>query len=819
MRLHDNLAVVAVTKHNSIGYLDAVFDCYEAGSTVLPVADHADPVPAGLSVVHRQETSTDTGWYRRAVNPRQGAEPAQISLSSGTTGAPKALLLSHRALADVATRLSTAMQLDASAREYVGVPVTFSFGFGRIRALASVGGAAFIPARGFRVDELAGLLRSDEVNSLSAVPTLLRLLIAEREKFRDIGAKLRWLEVGSQSISLPEKQALRQIFPNARILQHYGLTEASRTTFLDISSEEDHLGSVGRPTGSVEIKLLDDGRIAIRGPHLASGIVTADGLQSITDTEGWLVTSDLGHIADGYLYFDGRADDLINVGGVKVPAEAFERAVLARTKPYGEIAVAPMDDALLGQKALVVSTAIADVADKSALRDAVRTTAAEFKVAESGFELAYVEAIPRTETNKVQRRALAALAEPAIHSRAASSNEGSSSVEAVFRKTFGAAADDTGRSFIDFGGDSLSYVRTSLELEAILPAMPEGWEAMSIAELARLEGGGETGSASTPTRRNPGLLLNLDTLRGLACLMIVAVHVIGADPVDGLQLPAGSWWHQIMNNLEFVRLPLFTCLAGIFYGALPAARSGWPGFMSRKLRQFVPPLIFATLVFWGLRRWIYGADEDLLLAFVNGYLHLWYLDTLLVIFAVAAAADLAGGSRSHLLVMTAIASGLLYLVVPELDLLHLRNTLFLFPFFVFGVLLYRFPVIATDRVSLPLALPLTLAYPIAYNILGAGLPGTTLDALLTWTSGAAATVVLLRLMPRIGLLEIISIYSFTIYLWHPAASALVRTLLDTSGVGLVWFLFAIGLLAGVALPIVIHRLADRVPVFGSLLKG
>lgn len=817
MGLQDNLAVVAIRRQSSVGYLDAVFDCYDAGSTVLPTADHQDPVPAGLVVIRRLDTSGETGWYRRIVIPRFGPEPAQISFSSGTTGAPKALVLTHGALADVTARLIAAMQMNASVREYVGVPVTFSFGFGRIRAVASVGGASFLPSRGFRVDEFAGLLRNGEVNSLSAVPTLLRLLVAEREKFRDSGARLQWLEVGSQSLSLDEKEALKDIFPNACILQHYGLTEASRSTFLEISRENTHLGSVGKPTADVDVKIDDAGRVAIRGPHLASGIVTADGLQPITGPDGWLVTGDLGHIVDGYLYFDGRADDLINVGGVKVQAEAFERALLARARPYGDVAVTAINDALLGQKALVVSTAIADVG-KSALRDNVRATAAAFNIAESGVELVHIETIPRTETNKVQRRVLANLAAAAIQSPLQTVKGGNSSVHAVFQQSFGQLADNTDLSFIDLGGDSLTYVRTSLELEAILPTLPEGWEAMPISELAAQQEDRQERPGPAP-RRFPKLLLNLDTLRGLACLMIVALHVIGAEPTDGLQLPAESWWHLTMNYLEFVRLPLFTCLAGIFYGALPAARFGWPTFMSKKLRQFLPPLIFATLVFWVLRRWILGVDEDLVLAFVYGYLHLWYLDTLLVIFAVAAAVDLAGGARSHLLILAAVASGLLYLMVPQLDFLHLRNTMFLFPFFVLGVALYRLPVIATSALSLPIALPLTFAYPIVFNMLGTALPGTFLDALLTWISGAAATVVLLRLLPRVGLIEMISVYSFTIYLWHPAASAVARTLLESLGILPVWFVFSVGLIVGVAVPIVIHRLAERIPLFGSLLKG
>jgi acyl-CoA synthetase (AMP-forming)/AMP-acid ligase II/surface polysaccharide O-acyltransferase-like enzyme len=816
MSLRDRLHVTAVRKQNSIDYLDAVFDCFEAGQVVLPVREFEDALPAGITVERRRPTTAGNGWYTRAVTPGSGTSPAQIILSSGTTGTPKAVVLSHGALADVAHRLIEVTRLDHSVREYVGIPVTFSFGFGRVRAIAAVGGAAFLPARGFRIDEIAEMLGAGEINSLSAVPTLLRLILSDPRKIQAVGENLRWLEIGSQSMSAGEKAAVRGLFPRAKIVQHYGLTEASRSTFLTIDDDTAHFDSVGRPNGSVEVRITAEGHIAIRGPHLASGILTSDGLQSLVDPHGWLVTSDLGTINDGHLHFQGRADDLINIGGVKVPAEAFERSLLSRSNHFGDVAVGAIDDALLGQKALIATTAAADLASDSGLRQATQLTAEEFRISEDGYHLAEVLAIPRTETNKVQRWALVSKIRDAAPSAQIGQPPGG--VADVFSRIFGNAAKDFSRSFVDLGGDSLSYVRTSLELETILPLLPGNWEEMSIAELQALE---QTGNAPKDHARTsqPKLLLNLDTLRGLACLMIVGLHVIGADPTDGLQLEANSWWHRSMDYLEFIRLPLFTCLAGIFYAILPVARLGWPAFMGRKLRQFLPPLIFATLVFWCLRRWVYGVEEDILIAFVDGYLHLWYLDALLAIFAVASAVDVTSRGRSLPMIMAALVAASLYLAVPSFELLHLRNALFLFPFFVFGVVLYRHNWLISSRLVLPVAVPLILAYPIALTILGAALPGTALDAVLTWLGGSAAIVALLRFAPRIGILEVISIFSFTIYLWHPAASAMVRNLMDALGGSPTWVAVLLGTIAGVVLPMGVHRLAERLPVLGNLLKG
>ena len=102
-----------------------------------------------------------------------------------------------------------------------------------------------------------------------------------------IARRLRWLEIGSQAMSVEEKQAIRRMFPAARIIQHYGLTEASRTTFLDLQEASDaQLATVGRPVGKTEVKIDADRHICIRGPHVADGILTANGLEPIVDGEG-----------------------------------------------------------------------------------------------------------------------------------------------------------------------------------------------------------------------------------------------------------------------------------------------------------------------------------------------------------------------------------------------------------------------------------------------------------------------------------------------------------------------------------------------------
>src|SRR6185503_10212654 len=165
------------------------------------------------------------------------------------------------------------MGVDDAIREYVGIPVYHSFGFGRCRAVAAAGGRAFIPDKGFNPTEIAAMLERGEINALSAVPSLLRLLLASRAIFGDFRARLRWVEIGSQAITRGELEGLRALFPQAKIVEHYGLTEASRSTFLEVdAAEPERLASVGRPVGRVEVRIAGDGRILVRGPHVTRRI-------------------------------------------------------------------------------------------------------------------------------------------------------------------------------------------------------------------------------------------------------------------------------------------------------------------------------------------------------------------------------------------------------------------------------------------------------------------------------------------------------------------------------------------------------------------
>jgi acyl-coenzyme A synthetase/AMP-(fatty) acid ligase len=516
-----HLEATAIVARNSLAYVAHVFASGEARRTLVGIQDarQVDELQ-GIAVDKCVEVEDLHGWYAKRHELIADDQPAVVTFTSGTEGIPKAIVLSHANLADTAGRIIRAMGMTSEIREYVGVPVTYSFGMGRFRAISAVGGSAYLPPRGFDPLELVRMLEAGEVNSLSAVPTLLRILLDSPEVIGAAGKKLRWMEIGSQYMSASEKRRMRELFPNARIVQHYGLTEASRSTFLDVSNATDEaLESVGRAEGAVEISFDAQGRIRIRGPHVARWRVDAEGLHALCDADGWLQTNDLGRMRDGYLFFDGRADDLINCGGIKIVPDVLGEKIRARLGAGNRIAVARVKDAARGEAVLVVAEGQPDL---QRLKEAATSAMGEMGVAAAGsLHVRQVAAIPMTATGKPRRRELSADFEAAQASAATGTPQPASmdsrDVRSVFQRVFPGNNVEPSDTFESLGGDSLRYIQFSMQFERRFGLLPDKWQSLSVTQLqARADGGA---GKSSWRGLEPATLL-----RALAMIFIAARH-------------------------------------------------------------------------------------------------------------------------------------------------------------------------------------------------------------------------------------------------------------------------------------------------------
>ena len=345
---------------------------------------------------------------------------ADLLFTSGSTGQPKGVALTHRNVMAATRNIVAYIGNGPSDREVVTVPLSHSFGLGRMRCAFQVGGTLVLspglsfPALVFRH------LEQHAATGLACVPAGVSILLSQGEELLGrFSQSLRYMEIGSAPMAIEVKRTLARILPRTRICMHYGLTEASRSAFLELHNDVEHLDSVGRATPGVQIRIADvEGVAAARG-QVGSIQIKADTVMSHywNDAErtrhaftpdGWLQTGDLGRLdEEGYLYLAGRSDDLINVGGKKVDPLAIE-AVANSFPGVAESACAatPDPEQILGEvPALWLIELAPGAVDVDELLGLMRR---ELEAHAVPRKVHKVVNLPKTESGKLQRAKLRA---------------------------------------------------------------------------------------------------------------------------------------------------------------------------------------------------------------------------------------------------------------------------------------------------------------------------------------------------------------------------------------------------------------------------
>ncbi|HEX7134984.1 MAG TPA: AMP-binding protein [Iamia sp.] len=346
-----------------------------------------------------------------AGNRRFDPDVALVQLTSGTTGRPKPVLLTHRGVLPLLENVVASLRSKPSSGPPMPnlVPVSLSLWAGIYQVLfARAVGAPVVVMEGFDTQEFARLVERFAIRS-TVLPPAAMTMLSDDERITSL-APLRYVRSITAPLSPLQARRFRDRFGIA-ILNCYGQTEIGGEiigwTGADAKEHPEKLGAVGRPHAGVEARVdPESGELQVRTPTLSAGYADGRDLDDRLTDDGWFRTGDVARIdADGFVWIDGRLGDMINRGGNKVfPGEVEE--VLRLSPSVADVAVAGLPDERLGEVpwAFVVAAPGAElvVEDLVAL---CREHLAPYKVP---VRVEAIDVLPRNDVGKVLTRELVA---------------------------------------------------------------------------------------------------------------------------------------------------------------------------------------------------------------------------------------------------------------------------------------------------------------------------------------------------------------------------------------------------------------------------
>jgi len=382
-------------------------------ASVLPLDERAVVVVAEDDVVEATVHAADDPIATRAVGPD---DAAALAYTSGTTGRPKGVVHTHRAIARQLDLLADLHRLSVGDYVYVAVPLFALHGFLPQVASAVRGGAAVLLADKFAAADFAATSRTHPITYVTlSSPMLAGLLDLEPQERPDLAA-LRVITIGGAPLS-PERRAEFEALVGVHVTQGYGMTEVLGVYVADYGGAP--YGSCGRqhpPTDPPLVVVLDDdtnmvpqgvvGELAVHR-SCAMHEYWNDPHQTEQAFEGaWFRTGDIGRVdEDGFYFVMDRKKDVIIRGGFNIYSAEIERA-LAEHVTVAEAVVVAEPHQTLGEVP-VAYVVLVDASDRDAvdLVSFARAALGPIK-APSRIEVVGPEQLPRNAIGKVLKRQL-----------------------------------------------------------------------------------------------------------------------------------------------------------------------------------------------------------------------------------------------------------------------------------------------------------------------------------------------------------------------------------------------------------------------------
>jgi len=340
---------------------------------------------------------------------------AMICYTSGTTGSPKGVMLTHRNLMANADSIVEYLRLTSHDKMMVVLPFYYSYGNSLLTTHAKVGGTLHIGRNFVYPNSVLELMVREGVTGFAGVPSTFAILLNRSAIRKYAFPMLRYLTQAGGAMSPRSAEELHRILPGTDIFIMYGQTEASaRLTYLAPADLRRKAGSIGKPIPGVRITIRREdftpcaprevGEIVAEGDNVMKGYWgDQEGTARTLRSDG-LHTGDMAWMdEEGYIYIVGRQSEFIKSGGHRIGAKEIEEAILELPTVH-EVAVVGEEDEILGESitAYVVAKERSGI-DPHAIQRCCRDRLPVYMVPR---KVVFMDELPKTISGKIRKNEL-----------------------------------------------------------------------------------------------------------------------------------------------------------------------------------------------------------------------------------------------------------------------------------------------------------------------------------------------------------------------------------------------------------------------------
>jgi len=330
------------------------------------LSEHLPNLKQVIAVGAKTDGMIDYKEFRESASPsleRRRTDSDEICLqmyTSGSTGKPKGVLLSHGGQIWNADMMRKAKTIDHTERALIAVPLFHKNAMaGAVKPFLIAGGSVVI-LPGFNAQAVIRAIERYRITYMTGVPAMYKMILAEKELLKQTDvSSIRYAMCGSAEVPETLLEEFQSVF-GAPIAEGYGLTEGGPVPLANTRWGLKKRGSCGRAMPGSDVKIVDGdgvtelganqvGELVTRNPGLSKGYWKLPHVTAEKFRDGWLYTGDLmRRDEDGYYYFVGRKDDMINVSGENVYPKEVEDVLLRHPK-IRDAVVVPINHSVKGQ--------------------------------------------------------------------------------------------------------------------------------------------------------------------------------------------------------------------------------------------------------------------------------------------------------------------------------------------------------------------------------------------------------------------------------------------------------------------------------------